>query len=669
MKDPAFARNQAQLEKETQNVHQLRRQGGPMIIPIVFHVIHANGADNISDAQILDQVRILNEEFPRMMADTAATPAAFKPLGGSLNVEFRLATRDPNGNCTNGITRTYSSLAGCSYDWEAVKAIDYWPHDMYLNVWVVGSMRYSTGGSCNGGGYSAFPGGNALKDGIVIRGDLIGSIGTAATNSGWGNFEGRYLIHEMGHWFNLRHIWGDSFCGDDFVADTPPAEEANSGCPSFPHNPNNACGAGPDGEMFDNYMDYSTGSCLNIFSQGQVDRMTATLNSAVGGRNNLWTNANLIATGTLTPSPVNSCQPIAAMSPFAPVTICPGASVTFTDRSYNAPVTTRTWTWTGGTSANNASDSIVQVVYNTPGTYDVTLSVGNTNGTDVRTFGQRIVVLSDTVSLNYIAPFTEGFETNVFNDEWTIMNPDSDNTWQITANTNYSGSNCLMIENFNSNAPMIDDIISPAIDLSAMASAKLKFRVHYSSRDPLNTDMLTVTASANCGQTWSIIYSRNAQVNLPTTAQNYGFSYVPLPASAEWRQDSCTLSHSLLTAQTRFRFRFTSGGGNNIFIDDINIGGTFTGVNDILATDEAVNVFPNPSSGRVTVTFNVANTSVIHASLTDISGREVMLTQSGKFSPGSNQISMDASQLSAGMYLLRLMSDRRVISESKLIVQ
>ncbi len=675
MKNPEYAKNQAQLEKETEtfiaNKKGQKASAVNMIIPVVFHIIHTGTTDNISFAQIQDQVATLNSDFQRMMADTALTPAAFKPFAAGINVEFRLATIDPNGNCTQGVTRTYSNLTNCAYDPQNVKSIVYWPSNKYFNVWVVSILRYSTGGSCNGGGYAQFPGGgSAFTDGVIIRGDLIGSIGTSATNTGWGNFMGRYLIHETGHWMNLRHIWGDAVCGNDFVSDTPPAPASNSGCSTFPHNPNNTCGAGPDGEMYDDYMDYSQGACLNIFTQGQVNRMDAAMNSGVGGRSNLWNPANNTATGTTT-TVTPDCAPIPTMMPYQPVTVCAGTTVKFTDVSYGGSISSRLWTYTGGTTTDLPTDSIINVTYATPGIYNVGLAVGNINGTNVDTFNQRVIVYANAPNTNYLMPYSEGFEfPQYFTNDWTVVNYDNDSTWRVTGATAYSGVNSIMVGNFGSPAPLKDDAVSPAFDVTGITGIKVKFRVHFSATDATNNDQLIGCISKDCGQNWNLRYNRMANSGLKTTPNNYSFEYYPAIGSTEWRLDSFTITGTYITTATRLLFRFTSGGGNNIFIDDINIDGNpVNGITSILRGDEPIKLYPNPANSEVTVGLALKQSVPVKVIIQDVCGKELSNKHFGLLPPGEHQLPIDISNLPQGVYFLQVRSGDLTLSSNKLMVQ
>jgi hypothetical protein len=239
-------------------------------IPVVVHVVHNTAAQNISDAQINSQIDVLNHDYRRMNADIGTVPAAFAGLTADTRIEFQLATTDPGGNPTNGITRTATASVSFTDD-DRVKSAatgghDAWPADRYLNIWVC-----PLGGGLLG--YAQFPGGPAATDGVVILHSAFGTSGTAAAPFNLG----RTATHEIGHWLNLRHIWGDDgtgCAGSDFVADTPNQGGPNYGVPTFPRI---SCGNGPSGDMFMNYMDYVDDAAMVMFSAGQVTRMQAAL--------------------------------------------------------------------------------------------------------------------------------------------------------------------------------------------------------------------------------------------------------------------------------------------------------------------------------------------------------------------------------------------------------
>jgi hypothetical protein len=271
--DPNYARMRDEIE-----IHAQRYQSGEITtqrsgvtrIPVVVHVVWNTAAQNISDAQIASQIDVLNRDFRRTNPDFTITPAPFLALAADTRVEFFLATTAPSGVTSSGIERRQSSAASFS-DNDAVKSaagggMDAWPSAHYLNIWVC-----PLGNSLLG--YAQFPGGPANTDGVVILHSAFGTSGTAAAPFNLG----RTSTHEIGHWLNLNHIWGDDgtgCSGTDNVNDTPNQGGYNVGAPAFPHV---SCSNGPNGDMFMNYMDYVDDRAMVMFTAGQVARMQACL--------------------------------------------------------------------------------------------------------------------------------------------------------------------------------------------------------------------------------------------------------------------------------------------------------------------------------------------------------------------------------------------------------
>ena len=288
-----------EIERHTQQVIQggARAVEGLITIPVVFHVVYNTTAQNISEAQIQSQIDILNEDFRRLNADAVNTPEDFSPLASDVEIEFCLATVDPNGQVTNGITRTQTDKTefplNTNQDYRAVKfnssgGKDAWPSSDYLNFWVA-----NLGGGILG--YATFPGGEPDIDGVVCGYRFIGNQGTATAPYNLG----RTATHEVGHWLNLRHIWGDGNCtADDLVADTPTASEPNySGSPCTYPGPNSCDeGSGDLPDMFQNYMDYSDDGCMNLFTIGQKERMRSLFE--VGGSRASLLDSNGCGQGT-----------------------------------------------------------------------------------------------------------------------------------------------------------------------------------------------------------------------------------------------------------------------------------------------------------------------------------------------------------------------------------
>ncbi|WP_314245276.1 zinc metalloprotease [Streptomyces sp. DSM 40907] len=275
-RNPEYAGNRALIENTAFTYERRERiaaREAVIDIPVVVHVVHNTAEQNISVAQINSQIDVLNQDFRGRNPDISKVPGVWQELVADTRIEFHLARTDPLGRTTDGITRSETSNAGFDTD-DMVKftlsgGMDSWPADTYLNVWVCQLRRGLLG-------YAQFPGGAAATDGVVITHSAFGTNGTAAAP-----FDGgRTATHEIGHWLNLRHIWGDDdegCSGSDFVADTPNQAGPNLGSPSFPHV---TCGNAPDGDMFMNYMDYTDDAAMFMFTEGQVARMNAALDHA-----------------------------------------------------------------------------------------------------------------------------------------------------------------------------------------------------------------------------------------------------------------------------------------------------------------------------------------------------------------------------------------------------
>ena len=274
-----------------------------VIIPVVVHVVWNSNSENVSDARIMAQIDQLNLDYARANTDAGNTPSAFTGLAANTDIQFCLAQRDPAGNATSGIERRQTSVSSFSTNNNVKRysngGLDAWPSSSYLNLWV---CDLSSGLL----GYAQFPGGAASTDGVVVEYGSVGSMTVPGTQNSFKY--GRSATHEVGHWMNLRHIWGDdgnSCNGSDQVADTPNQSNENYGCPNFPHV---SCSNGPSGDMFMNYMDYSDDLCMNLFTNGQADRMQSVF-SPGGAR------ASIInSMGCITPGGGSSCAVPTGMS-------------------------------------------------------------------------------------------------------------------------------------------------------------------------------------------------------------------------------------------------------------------------------------------------------------------------------------------------------------------
>ena len=305
--DPEYRRRRRELELETRQfvaryaARNLRT--GVVRIPVVVHVVWNTAAQNISDAQIQSQFDVLNADFRKANADATSVPTAFAGVAADFRIEFALAVRDPNCNATTGITRTNTSITGftaISAADERMKSTamgghDPWDVTKYLNMWIV---NYTDGTL----GYGTFPTMPASIQGLVCDYRAFGTVGVAATNAPYNL--GRTATHEVGHWLNLLHIWGDddnspsgNCSGSDECADTPNQATENYAPPTFPHV---TCGNGPNGDMFMNYMDYTDDAGMFMFTEDQATRANAALSIE---RSGILASDGLVPVGGGAPAP------------------------------------------------------------------------------------------------------------------------------------------------------------------------------------------------------------------------------------------------------------------------------------------------------------------------------------------------------------------------------
>ncbi len=353
--DPNLQQRRDAIEQQTAAYiahHPQSAERAVITIPVVFHVIHDGDAvgsnENISIAAIMAQLDQLNEDFRKLNSDVGNVPSVFTSLVADAEIEFCLAQRDPSGNATSGIMRHDLGQANWTMNEvdATVKPPTIWDRNQYLNIWTV----VFGGGDASILGYAQFPGGGANTDGVVLRYETVGSL-TTPFPGGAPYDKGRTGTHEVGHWLNLYHIWGDdgTACnGTDDVADTPNQADENYGCPTFPQI---SCSNGPNGDLFMNYMDYVNDVCMYMFTEGQKARMQA-LFAPGGARASLTTSLGCLAPytcdacgGKLTDADITACVGAAALN-FTPTAVnstanaltAPSGSLATTDPIFNRPL-------------------------------------------------------------------------------------------------------------------------------------------------------------------------------------------------------------------------------------------------------------------------------------------------------------------------------------------
>ena len=643
-------------ERSTREAAQALLQRGAQddevyIIPVVFHVIHDNGEENISDAQILDAMEILNADFRKLNADTGQIVAGFVDMAADIDVEFKLAKRDPSGNCHSGINRVQDEL---TYEGNnQMKQLIHWPRDSYMNVYVAAS-------AAGAAGYTNYPSDwGANTDGIVLKHDYVGSIGTSNA------YRSRTLTHECGHWLNLPHTWGSSNnpneednCDiDDGVEDTPLCLGSPVG---FCDVERTTCG---NLDNVQNYMEYSY--CSRMYTMGQRARMRAALNSSLADRDELWSPQNIEDTGVLE-------EELLCRADFTTDRdeVCLGNPVQFTDASFFG-ITEWSWDFGDGTSLEGTSESEQNPshVYGEAGEFEVYLTVSNGSGS-VTSMDPMVIRVLDNGMLS--SPLTEGFESGSgpwSEGQWEVQTV-SGQPWQIRETTGYSGERSLYVRNRQNEGGEITRTTSTTYDASGMASIFISYKYAYSHRTTGETDdRLKLQVSKDCGDTWNTRQFHRGIIDLPT-AEDHGGNFYP-SGTSEWTGHIEEVTNEIyMVPNLRVRFEFESKGGNNVFLDDINIygvdslGNVQSLVEGLSSESLALDVFPNPSEGNATVAaFWQGSDAVL--SVRDAAGR--LVYQEKLLGNGGRRVSL--AGLAPGVHFIGLNSGNRQTVQRLLVLR
>jgi PKD repeat protein len=623
------------------------------IIPVVFHVIHNYGVENISDAQLKDGLDIVNKTFRKLRPDTNSIVAAFQPIHADCEIEFRLAQIDPNGNCHSGINRIASSLT--SIGDHSVKSLIHWDPTKYLNVYVVENAAGLAGHAIFPSDADSLP----LWDGIVLTHSYVGTIGTSTLTRSVA------FAHECGHYLNLQHIWGgnnvpgfyyypcaDPFkdCNiDDLVADTPPTigwQTCNLSGASCLNSVDNV----------QNVMDYSY--CNIMFTQGQKVRMHACLNSTFGGRNNLWQTANLIATGVYS-SPAPLCNADFTVNKNV---MCNTVAnqVVYTNTSYNGNFSSVEWVFPGGTPSVSSA-ATPTVTYTIPGVYGATLKVKNGSDSLMVTKNNLISVVGNTTAS---FPFTDDFETttSLSGIKFFENTFDTINRWQITTNAAYSSTHSIWLDNFNNSMNTKDELYSQMIDITGVATPAIKFKYAFARKDSTNKDQLQVFITKDCNSTW---LQRLSTIGAALeTVPPVSTPFVPSAAN-EWKEAIALIPATYQTSTFRFKIVFTSKGGNNIYIDDINLD-THIGINEQQMINE-LTVFPNPANDELDVLFELKENINARLVVSNVLGQELLVTDKKELNRGLNKQKLQVSNLVPGIYLIKVVDGNKVLGIKKIV--
>ncbi|MFM2387590.1 MAG: hypothetical protein RL660_2347 [Bacteroidota bacterium] len=656
----------------TVDLSQLERtRSGEKIIPVVFHVIHDYGSEWIPDANIYDQMRILNEDFNKMNADTATIIPAFKSKIGDAKIKFMLAKKDPDGNCTNGIDRIQSYKTRAADD---ASKLNPWSRNYYFNVWVVNTIgRQGVAGyaykpqSLNGGFLNMY-------DGIIILHDYVGSLPPASA------FSSRALSHEFGHSFGLDHLWGSTnepgvSCGDDGVADTPPTE-GHSSCPSSALYGDSLCGGltGPL-ENLQNFMEYSY--CTSqMWTPGQCDKMQKVSFIDNNASRNLLAGALAHQVSGIFDTTV--CPPKADFINRRYFTCVGTNNVNITGFPSNETAgSTYKWTMPNGTSNNATTKSLTGVTFNAAGWQPITFEV--TSGGKVGSISKNNKVYVSDPAQTLPPNYTENFELTSTSDRWPVFNfYDNYFGWKVTDN-GYLYGNCIKMNTFD-DRPVAetfvgtpsgdaDEFISPAWDLSGLTGTETRLSFVSAGATKTSafadvTDSLRIYYSTNCGAAWT-------QLAFATVNKDNLFNMLQRPdnyepqTTGDWQWRSYVIPDAAKSSATYFRFRYKSSDySNNLFVDEISVGTWATGINDLAASKMQMSILPNPNNGA----FNIRISQNLGADvdITDVTGKLIKTITAAEFN-GNGDATINVN-VPSGVYFASARLNGTKLTTQKFVV-
>lgn len=683
--DPGLELRMEQIENQTRELISQGNEKTSMVvtIPVVFHVLYNTASLNISDARILAQLDVLNKDFARLNADANNTPAIFQSVAANTNIQFCMAQRDPSGNPTNGIVRRSTTVSSFSSNnamkFTAQGGSDAWNTTQYLNIWV-----------CNLGGgllgYAQFPGGAANTDGVVV---LTGSVGgPSAPGTATSYNLGRTATHEVGHWLNLRHIWGDATCGSDLVSDTPTHNTSNGGCPTYPHY--STCTGTPI-EMTMNYMDYTYDNCMNMFTAGQASRMNAAITSSRPG---LLTSLgcvppNQASCGTPSGLSATNVTSSSATLNWSAVTGATSYNVQYRPLGITGNWTATTSTGTSvGISGLTASASYeFQVQANCNGTLSsfsasgnfTTSGTGTTCGTTSGLSASNITSSSATLNWAAVSGAT-GYNVQ-YRSLGTVSLPwntttatgTSVNISSLTASTSYEfqvQANCGgTLGSFSASGNFTTLSATGCNDPFESNNTASTAKILTTSQ--LNTN-LTATIGSSTDIDWyrftTVSGATRVKINLTTLPFDYDVDLYSSNASTLLGSGTQggTTSEQIIRNATKTATYFIRVYGyqgafstSSCYTLRISTSGTNWRVGDegqaldVEAVDAStVSISPNPTSGNTAFEFVSDKNGEAQVMITDMLGRMIYQNSAYKVTEGPNMIEQDLSNSSKGMHFI-----------------
>ncbi len=686
---------------------QINKSSSVITIPTVVHIVWYEGAtnSNVSDEQIYSQIEALNLAFRKQNENAQNIRSVFEDLAADVEIEFCLAQVDPNGNPTDGITRTRTDtrtfdICGTrdivGQDCELMKYSNKggrsgWPSDEYLNIWVVNDMSDGVLG------YAYLPGTapNSAVDGFVVIHRAFGTMGSARSPYNGGATS----VHEIGHWLGLRHPWGsgddNSNCNaDDGISDTPKIDGSNYTC----NKNRNSCGSGQTGDlpdMVENFMDYTDDACTSMFTHGQKTRMRSIIEG--NGYHSSVANNSIACNSILqdidaaivdVTFPTKEDRNCSSFSPVIQLQNRGREPLFFVNLNYTIGSTGTgqqyVWSYKGeGDGLESLKSELVTlppisvpigespvIVTNDGPMYELIISLNSPNVVeDQDPSNNSLVYRFPIISGGFKNGIDEDFESGTFPPtEWENGKRAVFENFE-GASANGNGNTCMYINNLDYPGLYNDDeMILRELDLSAIEAPQLTFDYAYCQLDSAEIgDELMVMFSADCRERWDTVYFKTGYFLATADAQETPF----VPEATDWKSVTVDLSDYNAARNATIKFVQVRGQGNNLFLDNINISSSFAvGIEEFVENTPTLRLFPNPATQFTQIDYQIdaASTASYQLNVYDKLGRLIV---SNTFTAAQNQGTyfLNTQDLAAGMYFVELKGKQETQQAKLLIVK
>jgi hypothetical protein len=636
-------------------------------IPVVVHVVWNTAAQNISDLLVKSQIDALNEDYNGTNADVVKVPRYFKNLVGSAQFHFVLAQRDPSGNPTNGVIRKYTTNSTGFTTNDYVKynihaGDNAWPCANYMNIWVC-NFDPSSGLL----GYAQFPGGNCATDGVVIQYDAFGRISTYTPYT-----LARTTSHEFGHCFNLRHIWGDdgtACSGSDQVSDTPNSAGPHFGCPCQTIT----CSNGPNGDMYQNFMDYSDDNCMFMLTNGQAARMNSCITTYRSGLNTSL-GATPVTTYADDVEITSIINPIGSPCLTSTNMLTPQIVITNlgSNSESNIPVNYKvdngalqTYTYVGPLAAGASATFSLNAI-NATAAFHIFSCYTAVAGDTINKYNNYMTSSFIGKNASISLPVNATFDANPFPPtSWSKRNLDGDVSnggtcspsgpgWVRTTAAHYAGAASAELSNFTETLTTYDDLTTAPLDLTTVPNPTLTFWRAYTSKSNSISDSLEILISTDCGVNFTSIYKNWGASLMTAPIQSTAFT----PTSTQWSQDLVDLTPYNTSNNAIIVFRDITNKQNNLYVDEVYIDQAVR-VNNV-ANLSSLNIYPNPSNGTIYIAAKFSDKENLSISVSDLLGRKVYNKEIN--SADFITIPVDLSSRANGVYIVSIRTPSGVIN-------